>query len=86
MWRPPERIRWEPDPGIWPSADEAASARLFQPVNIGPIELESSTWVPAMVPWRATGDGEVTDVVVVEALYCRLLRTVVKPHIRVPLK
>ena len=61
MWRPPERIRWEPDPGIWPSADEAASARLFQPVNIGPIELESSTWVPAMVPWRATGDGEVTD-------------------------
>lgn len=61
MWRPPERIRWEPDPGNWPSAEEAADARLFQPIDLGPARLESRTWVPAMVPWRATGDGEVTD-------------------------
>ncbi|MEP4378800.1 MAG: NADH:flavin oxidoreductase [Alphaproteobacteria bacterium] len=61
MWRPPERIRWEPDPGTWPDADEAAGAKLFQPVDIGQTELEARTWVPAMVPWRATGDGEVTD-------------------------
>lgn len=61
MWRPPERIRWEPDPGNWPSAEEAADARLFQPIDLGPTRLESRTWVPAMVPWRATGDGEVTD-------------------------
>jgi 2,4-dienoyl-CoA reductase-like NADH-dependent reductase (Old Yellow Enzyme family) len=61
MWRPPERIRWQPDPDIWPGADEAAGARLFQPVGIGSIALEARTWVPAMVPWRATGDGMVTD-------------------------
>ncbi|MGB0571466.1 MAG: NADH:flavin oxidoreductase [Alphaproteobacteria bacterium] len=61
MWRPPERIRWEPDPGTWPTADEAGDALLFQPVDIGPVALGSRTWVPAMVPWRATGDGEVTD-------------------------
>ncbi|MBT7361945.1 MAG: NADH:flavin oxidoreductase, partial [Rhodospirillaceae bacterium] len=61
MWRPRERIRWQPDPGIWPGADEAAGAKLFQPIDIGPTQLEACTWVPAMVPWRATGDGEVTD-------------------------
>ncbi len=61
MWRPPERMRWEPDPGVWPDAAEAADARLFQPIDLGPTQLESRTWVPAMVPWRATGEGEVTD-------------------------
>ncbi|MGE5794757.1 MAG: NADH:flavin oxidoreductase, partial [Bacteroidota bacterium] len=25
------------------------------------MQLESRTWVPAMVPWRATDDGFVTD-------------------------
>jgi dimethylglycine catabolism A len=34
---------------------------LFSPVSIGPIRLESRTWVPAMVPWRATEDGFVTE-------------------------
>ena len=61
MWRPPERIRWTPDPGAWPDAAEAADARLFRPVAVGPVALETRTWVPAMVPWRATGDGFVTD-------------------------
>jgi 2,4-dienoyl-CoA reductase-like NADH-dependent reductase (Old Yellow Enzyme family) len=36
------------------------AARLFQPVEVGPVTLESRTWVPAMVPWRATADGDVT--------------------------
>jgi 2,4-dienoyl-CoA reductase-like NADH-dependent reductase (Old Yellow Enzyme family) len=61
MWRPPERVKWKPSPGRWPSRDEAARSRLFSPVRIGRLALESRTWVPAMVPWRATEDGFVTD-------------------------
>jgi 2,4-dienoyl-CoA reductase-like NADH-dependent reductase (Old Yellow Enzyme family) len=34
---------------------------LFSPVRIGTMQLQSRTWVPAMVPWRATEDGFVTD-------------------------
>ena len=60
MWRPPQRIKWSPDAGSWPDRVEAARARLFQPVAVGPAMLETRTWVPAMVPWRATGDGAVT--------------------------
>lgn len=60
MWRPPERIKWEPNPGKWPSRQEAANSRLFSPVAIGSTTLEQRTWIPAMVPWRATGDGLVT--------------------------
>jgi len=33
---------------------------LFQPVRVGAVTLESRTWTPAMVPWRATGEGFVT--------------------------
>jgi 2,4-dienoyl-CoA reductase-like NADH-dependent reductase (Old Yellow Enzyme family) len=61
MWRPPQRIKWKPAPGRWPSREEVAQSRLFSPAAIGPIALESRTWVPAMVPWRATEDGLVTD-------------------------
>lgn len=61
MWKPPERIKHPPRPGRWPTAEEAAQAKLFTPVEIGPIALETRTWVPAMVPWRATEDGFVTD-------------------------
>jgi 2,4-dienoyl-CoA reductase-like NADH-dependent reductase (Old Yellow Enzyme family) len=64
MWRPPERIRWKPDPGRWPSRAEAEKARLFSPVRVGPSQLRQRTWVPAMVPWRATADGEVTPEVI----------------------
>ena len=60
MWRPPERIKWEPQPGEWPSREEAAASRLYSPVDIGPVRMEQRTWIPAMVPWRATGDGFVT--------------------------
>ncbi len=64
MWRPPERIRYEATLGRMPSRAEAAAARLFQPVAIGPVQLEQRTWVPAMVPWRATDEGYVTDDVI----------------------
>ena len=60
MWRPPQRIKWSSDPGSWPGRVEAAGALLFQPIAVGPTMLETRTWVPAMVPWRATADGEVT--------------------------
>src|SRR5918996_931960 len=60
MWRPPERIRHEPRAGQWPSASEAAGSRLFSEVQVGPVRLRQRTWVPAMVPWRASADGIVT--------------------------
>jgi 2,4-dienoyl-CoA reductase-like NADH-dependent reductase (Old Yellow Enzyme family) len=45
----------------WPTAAEAARSRLYQPIRVGPLTIESRTWVPAMVPWRATEDGLVTQ-------------------------
>lgn len=48
-------------PARWPSADEAARSRWFSKVTLGPIEAETRTWVPAMVPWRATAEGFVSD-------------------------
>jgi 2,4-dienoyl-CoA reductase-like NADH-dependent reductase (Old Yellow Enzyme family) len=64
VWRPPQRIRFTALAGRAPSAAEAAASRLFSPVDIGPVSLAQRTWVPAMVPWRATEDGYVTDDVV----------------------
>lgn len=60
MWRPAERIRHDARPGVWPSAAEAAASRLFSPIQVGPVRLAQRTWVPAMVPWRASEDGVVT--------------------------
>ncbi|MEW6281774.1 MAG: NADH:flavin oxidoreductase, partial [Candidatus Eremiobacterota bacterium] len=60
MWTPPERIKHTAPEGGWPTAEEAARSRLFAPVQVGPVRLEQCTWVPAMVPWRATEDGFVT--------------------------
>jgi len=60
MWRPLERIRHDSAPGIWPTAEAAAKSRLFSPIHVGPILLAHRTWVPAMVPWRATENGDVT--------------------------
>jgi 2,4-dienoyl-CoA reductase-like NADH-dependent reductase (Old Yellow Enzyme family) len=33
---------------------------LFSPIRLGPNQVRERTWVPAMVPWRATDDGFVT--------------------------
>ena len=72
MWRPPERIHHKADPGRWPSQAEARASRLFSPVDLGPVWLAHRTWVPAMVPWRATEDGYVTPEVL--AWYERFAR------------
>jgi 2,4-dienoyl-CoA reductase-like NADH-dependent reductase (Old Yellow Enzyme family) len=61
MWRPPQRIRYTPRSGRWPTAAEAQAARLFTPTRVGPLHLTERTWVPAMVPWRATEDGFASD-------------------------
>lgn len=44
----------------WPTADEAARSRLFSPIALGPLTADTRTWVPAMVPWRASDEGFVT--------------------------
>ncbi len=64
MWRPPQRIRFEAKAGRIPSREEAENSRLFSEVKIGPLTLIQRTWVPAMVPWRATEDGFVTPEVI----------------------
>ena len=60
MWHPEPVVRHSIPEARWPTAEEAAAALLFSPVRVGAVELESRTWVPAMVPWRATEDGFVT--------------------------
>lgn len=47
-------------PARWPSREEAARSRWFSPVRLGPVVAGTRTWVPAMVPWRASEDGFVT--------------------------
>src|ERR1041385_1023724 len=64
MWQPPERIKHELPATAWPSRDQAAEALLFQPITLGPRTATSRTWIPAMVPWRATEDGFVTPDVI----------------------
>lgn len=64
MWKPPERIPHQPQGGPWPTAAEAEASTMFRPLAHGPLRLDQRTWVPAMVPWRATEEGEVTDAVV----------------------
>ncbi len=71
---------WHPDPFIKhaipethpPSAKAAAESRWFSPLKIGRLDLAERTWVPAMVPWRATDDGLVTPEVL--AWYERFAR------------
>ena len=64
MTSPPARIRQAVLEGHWPSAAEAAASMLFTPLADGRLSLADRTWVPAMVPWRATDDGFVTDDVI----------------------
>ena len=61
MWRPPQPIK-HPLPAVrWPSKPEAAGSRWFSPLSEGRLTLADRTWVPAMVPWRATEEGMVTN-------------------------
>ena len=61
VWHPPQAIRHPLPDASWPTEAEAAASRWFSPVDIGPVRLEQRTWVPAMVPWRATEEGFVTQ-------------------------
>ena len=71
---------WHPDPFVKhpipvtrpPTAEEAARSLWFSPLRAGRLDLAERTWVPAMVPWRATEDGLVTPEVL--AWYERFAR------------
>jgi 2,4-dienoyl-CoA reductase-like NADH-dependent reductase (Old Yellow Enzyme family) len=71
---------WHPDPFIKfaipatdpPTAEAAADLLWFSPLHVGRLQLMDRTWVPAMVPWRATDDGFVTPEVL--AWYKRFAR------------
>jgi 2,4-dienoyl-CoA reductase-like NADH-dependent reductase (Old Yellow Enzyme family) len=60
MWKFKNPIKHAIPEARWPTAAAAAESLLYQPITIGPIKANSRTWVPAMVPWRATADGMVT--------------------------
>ena len=64
MWRPPNTRKHALNDVDWPSVKEAEESLLFSPIQLGPITLTQRTWVPAMVPWRATETGEVTDALI----------------------
>ncbi|MGQ0762911.1 MAG: oxidoreductase [Acidobacteriota bacterium] len=61
MWKFPNPIKHQIPETRWPTADQAGRSLLFQPIEVGSLWLENRTWVPAMVPWRATEDGFVTQ-------------------------
>lgn len=50
---------------IWPDAATAGASRLMSPLVLrSGLRLADRTWVPAMVPWRASPEGEVTPAVI----------------------
>lgn len=62
MWKPPERFRHPLPADEPPTAEQAARSRLFSPLTLASgLVLDARTWVPAMVPWRATEEGFVTN-------------------------
>jgi 2,4-dienoyl-CoA reductase-like NADH-dependent reductase (Old Yellow Enzyme family) len=61
MWKFKNPVRHSIPDTRWPTQAEAESSLLFHPIRIGKLEATSRTWVPAMVPWRATEDGFVTQ-------------------------
>ncbi len=61
MWKPPERIKHDLPDARWPDRNEAVGSKLFSPLEVGSVTLAQRTWVPAMVPWRATEEGFVTE-------------------------
>jgi 2,4-dienoyl-CoA reductase-like NADH-dependent reductase (Old Yellow Enzyme family) len=61
MWRVKNPMQHRLATPRWPDTEEAEKSLLFTPMSLGPLELETRTWVPAMVPWRATEQGFVTQ-------------------------
>jgi len=73
VYKPKERIRHALAPMLVPTEDEAARSLLFSPLRLASgLLLADRTWVPAMVPWRATEEGFVTPQVL--AWYERFAR------------
>jgi dimethylglycine catabolism A len=72
VWRPPERIKHLPSDAPWPTLGQIQTSRLFSPIRVGSVKLQARTWVPAMVPWRASEHGDVTPAVL--AWYERFAR------------
>ncbi len=64
MWKPPNSRKIKLPVVDWPSASTARQSLWFSPLELGGCKLEQRTWVPAMVPWRATDQGEVTPAVI----------------------
>jgi 2,4-dienoyl-CoA reductase-like NADH-dependent reductase (Old Yellow Enzyme family) len=72
MWHPEPFVKYPIPATHPPTAAEAAHSLWFSPLSSGRLELSERTWVPAMVPWRATEDGLVTPAVL--AWYERFAR------------
>jgi dimethylglycine catabolism A len=68
----PGKIRHPLPPFLAPTREEAARSLWFSPIAVGNFRARRRTWVPAMVPWRASDDGFVTPEV--EAWYERFAR------------
>lgn len=64
MWKPAEKIKYQAIPNDWPDAELADKAKWFSPMNTKGLNLRQRTWVPAMVPWRASEEGFVNDDVI----------------------
>ena len=64
MWKPPERIKYQTAVAQWPTAQEAAQSHLYSPLRAPNLCLQQRTWVPAMVPWRASDNGDVSQEVI----------------------
>lgn len=64
MWKPPERIKYQTVVPRWPTAREAEQSRLYSPLSTPNLDLAQRTWVPAMVPWRASDHGDVSQDVI----------------------
>ena len=43
MWRPPERIKWEPQPGDWPSKEAADGSQLDDVIG-SKLGIEASSF------------------------------------------
>ena len=56
----------------WPTSFKPSSRNCSSRSMVGSVRLAARTWVPAMVPWRATEEGDVTPSVL--AWYERFAR------------
>ncbi len=50
MWRPKERIKYKPQPGPWPTREEAQASLLFSPVDVGPTRLRHGVREAGLTP------------------------------------